>query len=166
MGNRAVIDTDTGEKLHDFEEGDRLVKKKQIDFLEQYDVWKVNSFYKGNIDELKEVSKDLTIAESGFLFKILPYINYRDCLLCYSNGKDINQEDLAEITGMSRSQVYRTLESLISKDILYKGKNSKSFQYFVNPWLFVKGNEINKVLKSMFKNYKIRVLNTRWKNLK
>lgn len=33
-------------------------------------------------------------------------------------------------------------------------------------WLFCKGNRINKVLKTMFKNYRIRVLGgVKWKDM-
>jgi hypothetical protein len=72
---------------------------------------------------------------------------------------------LVEITGLSRGAVYDAINSLIRKDIIYKGRNSKNRQYFVNPWLFCKGNRINKVLKTMFKNYRIRVLGgVKWKD--
>ena len=85
----------------------------------------------------------------------------------YDNGEDIGSEDLVAITGLSRSVVYQTINSLVNKDILYKGRNSVNRQYFANPWLFCKGNRVNKVLKTMFKNYRIRVLNNkRWKDLK
>ena len=57
------------------------------------------------------------------------------------------------------------INGLIEKDILYKGRNSRNVQYFANPWLFCKGNRINKVLKTMFKNYEIRTMDkTKWKD--
>ena len=67
---------------------------------------------------------------------------------------------------MSTGKLSKVIRSLIDKDILYKGKNSKNVQYFVNPWLFCKGNRINKVLKTMFENYKIRTYGVRWGELK
>ena len=160
-----VVNPETGEKVNVMNKGDRIVRKQSVDYLEKYSTWNIKHFYKGNIEELKELNKELSISEAGFLFKIIPYINYADCLICYPNGKDINQQDLMEITGLSRTRVHNIIKDLIGKDVLYKGKNSNNFQYFVNPWLFVRGNTINKVLKSMFKNYKIRVLNKKWKNI-
>ena len=110
---------------------------------------------------------DLSQAEKAFLFSILPYISYEDCHLQYGNGIDIGTEDLIDITKLSRPLVYQTVKSLISKDILYKGRNSKNRQYFVNPWLFCKGNRINKVLKTMFKNYHIRSMGgKKWGSIK
>ena len=165
LGVRYIVSPETGEKLNVLNEGDSIMRKKSKDRLDNYNTWNIKHFYKGNIEELKELNKELSIAEAGFLFKIIPFINYEDCLICHQNGKEINQTDLCDITGLSRTRVHNILKSLIKKDVVYKGKNSKSFQYFVNPWLFVRGNSINKVLKSMFKNYKIRVLNVKWKNL-
>lgn len=98
---------------------------------------------------------------------LLSYISYDDCHLQYGNGRDIGTEDLVGITNMARRTVFETINSLTDKDILYRGKNSKNRQYFVNPWLFCKGNRINKVLRTMFKNYRIRVLGgMQWKDVR
>ena len=124
-------------------------------------------FYRGNIEEICKVMKDLDVYEKAFLFSIAPYVGYEDCCLKYpSNGIELKFETLVDISGISRSKLSTVIASLVEKDILYKGKNSKTTQYFVNPWLFCKGNRINKVLKTMFKNYQIQVKDgTRWKDL-
>lgn len=169
--SRIIIETETGEQLGELRQGDRVLKKESIDFLKARDEttqeWKIEHFYKGNIKEISKWLKELSITEKAFLFCIVPYISYEDCHLCYHNNRDIGTEDLVEITGLSRSVVYETINSLTKKDILYKGKNSKNRQYFMNPWLFCMGNRINKVLRTMFKNYRIRVLNNvKWGDLK
>jgi len=121
----------------------------------------------GNIDEIQKWMKELSTMEKAFLFSIVPYISYDDCCLKYGNKKDIGTEDLVKISGLSRGKVYAVVKTLRKKDIIYKGENSKTKQYFINPWLFCKGNRLNKVLRTMFKNYKIRVLgNTKWSDLK
>ncbi len=127
----------------------------------------MESFYKGNIDELRKNMSNLDVYEKAFLFSIVPYIGYEDCCLKYDNGRELKFESLLEITGISRAKLQSVVNSLIEKDIIYKGKNSNAMQYFVNPWLFCKGNRINKVLRTMFKNYKIQVFDgTKWKDLK
>jgi len=132
-----------------------------------YQEWKIEHFYRGNIEEICKVMKDLDVYEKAFLFSIAPYVGYEDCCLKYpSNGIELKFETLVDISGISRSKLSTVIASLVEKDILYKGKNSKTTQYFVNPWLFCKGNRINKVLKTMFKNYQIQVKDgTRWKDL-
>lgn len=124
-------------------------------------------FYKGNIDEIRKTMQNLNVYEKAFLYSIVPYIGYEDCCLKYDNGNELKFEALVDISGISRSKLAEVISSLVEKDIVYKGKNSNTIQYFVNPWLFCKGNRINKVLKTMFKNYEIQTKDgIRWKDLK
>jgi len=176
-----VVEANTGEITSELYPGDRIVRKTSVESYKknikknekndnneeiEFIYWNTKSFYKVNVAELRLWLDDLSQAEKAFLFSIAPYISFDDCHLQYGNGVDIGTEDLIKITQMSRGLVYKTISSLIEKDILYKGKNSKNRQYFVNPWLFCKGNRINKVLKTMFKNYKIRSKgNIEWKDL-
>jgi hypothetical protein len=165
--NRAIVDLDTGEVTSEIYPGDRLLRAGTLEHLSSTQEWNIENFFKGHIGEITKWLKDLSVAEKAFLFSIVPYVNYEDCHLQYSNGNDIGTEDLVKISSMPRRTAYETITSLIEKDILYRGKNSRSRQFFVNPWLFCKGNRINKVLKTMFKNYRIRVLGgVQWKDVK
>jgi hypothetical protein len=172
-----IIFKDTGEIKTEMYEGDRLVRGSSVDayrrkLIEQKKKvsdtmeWNLEGFMKMYTKEIQLWMNDLSSTEKVFLFSIGWCISYDDCHLQYANGIDIGSEDLVKITGLSRPVVYQTIASLIKKDILYKGRNSKNRQYFVNPWIFCKGNRISKVLKTMFKNYRIRVLNgVKWKDL-
>ena len=183
---RAIIEKTTGEILADEDEKDRLkisyVKGSSIKALkeklesdtgrkineletENYEMWNLEVFYKGNVKEIQAIMKELNVYEKAFLYSIVPYIGYDDCCLKFNNGTELSFEKMVEISGISKGKLSETIKKLINKDILYKGKNSKNTQYFVNPWLFCKGNRINKVLKTMFKNYKIRTLGVRWREL-
>jgi len=164
---RMVIDDDTGEVTNRLGPGDRIFKKNSLEYLSQFQEWKIENFYKGHTGEMRKWMKELSINEKAFLFAVATYIGYDDCCLKLDNGKEMSTDDLVNLTGLCKTVLYETISSLIKKDIIYKGKNSKSRQYFINPWLFCKGNRINKVLKTMFKNYKIRVLGgTQWKNIR
>lgn len=183
---RALIEKGTGEILADEDEGDRIkyVKQSSLKGFEkvkenisikrqeeidegQYDKWTIDNFFKGNILELKAIMKELDTYEKALLYTIAPYVGYEDCCIRHANGKELSVDDLVELSGMSRDKAFKVVKSLIDKDILYKGKNSKNVQYFVNPWLFSKGTRVNRVLKRMFKNYKIRTKNNvKWSDLK
>ena len=76
-----------------------------------------------------------------------------------------DKKDLQLMTGIKDTTFYKTLNSLISKNIIVQCKNDKQFLFFVNPWLIVKGDRINKVLKVMFENYYIRTLKKQWKDI-
>lgn len=164
-----VVDSETGEiksKIHD---GDRykVTRKESIEYLSQFQDWKIEHFYKGHIEEIRKLMQELSTVEKAFLFSIALYVGYEDCCLKYDNGNELSFDDMLRISGLSRGTLSNVITELIKKDIIYRGRNSKSRQYFVNPWIFCKGNRINKVLKTMFRNYKIRVLNgKKWKDVK
>lgn len=99
----------------------------------------------------------LSINERAFLFSVVTFIGYNDCCIKHDNGKEMSLDYLVQLTKMKKTLLYKTIESLRKKDIIYKGKNSEGDQFFMNPWLFARGNQINKVLKTMFRNYKIYV---------
>lgn len=154
-----IISTESGEIIGTLESGDKILKAKTMGYLERTEEWRIENFYKGNVDEIVEWIQDLTMAERAFLFSIAPYISYEDCHLQYRNKRDIDIKDMVKVTGLSKNTVYTVTKSLLSKDILYQGENSSNIrQWFVNPWLFCRGQRVNKVLKTMFKNYKIRVM--------
>lgn len=165
-----LINPETGEKLLEVYEGDRILRNETIEAnrekqKREKDIipWDAQPFYKGFIQELKAIIPKLNMPEKVFLFSIMPYISYEDCCIKDRKGNDIGTEELKEICGISRSLVYETINTLIEKDIIYRGKNSKNRQYFVNPWLFCKGKQINKVLQTMFKNYYINMYGMTWK---
>ena len=111
---------------------------------------------KANIDELSLLNQELSVSEIALISVLIPYIRYDDNHLAYNNGADLGTEDIVSISGMGRGTCYDVIAKLIKKDILYRGENSRTKQYFVNPWLYVKGNRVNKVLRTMFRNYRIR----------
>ncbi len=164
-----IVDTDTGEIKNEIHAGDKckITRKESIEYLSQFRDWKIEHFYKGHIEEIRQLMKELSTVEKAFLFSIAPYVGYEDCCLKYDNGNELSFDDMVKLTGLSRGTLSNVITGLIKKDIIYRGKNSKSRQYFVNPWIFCKGNRINKVLKTMFRNYKIRVFNgKKWKDVK
>ena len=166
MMSKLVVDSNTGLVSTEINPGDRIVRKRTIEYLSSTEEWKMEHFYKGNLQEIKKWLKDLTPNEKAVLFTISPYVGYDDCCLKHENGNMITFDIIVELSGLGRGTISETLNGLIDKDILYKGKNAKERQYFVNPWLFAKGNRINNVLKTMFRNYRIRVINKKWKDLR
>lgn len=163
----AVVDNESGEVLTDLYQGDRILRKRSIEKLKEVRDWKIEHFYKGNLREIAKWMKDLSTNERAMLFTLTPYMGFDDCCLKKENGEMVTFDFIASISDMGRATVSRTINLLIKKDILYRGKNSKERQYFINPWLFCKGNRINNILQTMFRNYKIRVCqNIKWGNLK
>jgi hypothetical protein len=164
--DKDIVDIRTGEVVDRLVSGDRIVREKSVEYLTAIRIWKVDHFYKGNLGEIRKWMPELSPNEKALLFTVSPFVGYEDCCLKKENGDMLAFDDMVMLSGLSRGAVSNTLNELISKDILYRGKNSRERQYFMNPWLFCKGNRINTVLKTMFQNYRIRVCaHRKWKDL-
>lgn len=125
--------------------------------------WNLERFYKGNVEELKLINKELSVYESAFINYIAPYVGYEDCCIKHGNGIPLSFEDMRTICHMSKGKLSQVISSLRTKDILYKGVNTEGIQYFINPWLYCRGTRIQKVLATMFQSYKIKIHgNKRW----
>ena len=169
--------------------GDRVVRKKSLEYLAKKEKFGkeqivenikevqkdgstymnclTNIFTKADTKEFKLVLKELNVYEKAMILSLVPYIGYEDCAVKKDNGSPLNVKDLAEISGMSERKAFDVINSLKDKEMVYRGKNGTETQYFVNPWLLSKGNKLNKVLKYMFRNYKIRSKDgIMWKDLK
>jgi len=169
MGSKTslVVNSETGEVMTEIGPGDRILRKKSVEYLESVREWKIDHFYKGNLREISKWMKELTPNEKAILFTVSPYVGFTDCCLKHENGEMLTFDFIVTMSGLSRGTVSHTINTLIQKDILYRGRNSRERQYFMNPWFFSKGQTINKILQTMFRNYKIKVCgNIKWSNLR
>jgi hypothetical protein len=164
-GNRYILNVDTGEIIDELKDGDKIVRKASSDYLNETQDWVLGKFTKSSMDEIRKLVLELNSHEMALLFCASAYVGYEDCCIKYDNGRALDVIDFIEMTKLSRTTIYNVLNSLRKKDIIFRGKNSQGDLYFVNPWLYCRGNRINNVLKTMFKNYKVRVINKRWRDI-
>jgi len=163
---RYLINLETGELTDALEEGDSILRNGSKEHLKSRSTIPMKSFVKLNSDELARVMPELTTNERAVFITMIPYVSYMSCCLTYKNGVNIELEDIAKLSFSSRATTIKAVESLVKKNIFYKGKNGKGNQYFVNPWLVNKGMTIDSVLKEMFKHYRIRSKGgVKWENL-
>lgn len=162
---RIILNIETGEIMGEIRDGDRIVRSKSIKMLSGTQIWRIEKFTKGSLGEIRALIPELTSSEKSFLFCMSAYVGYEDCCLEHDNGTPLSRDCMMDITGLSRATIFNVLNSLRKKDIIFKGKNSQGDLYFINPWIYCRGNRINNVLKTMFKNYKVRVINKRWGDL-
>ena len=147
-------------------EGDRVLRKKQTEFLKDKEVWrKKDNFiklYDGGLDSfLDNINEKDTQKLSGIdcriLFKLIKYISYENGMLTKTGKNDsrypLTNEDIISITGIRKQTVVRTMQKLVNLSILSRNKYGRNYQYFANPYIFFRGTYINKMLIDMFKNY-------------
>lgn len=155
---RYIIDED-GAILSELGDGDRIVRRSSLDAKEKIDEQEAiyyDSFCILNIKEYKAVMKELSNSARLIFSQLVPYTQYTTCLLAHSNGKPLSTRKIIEITGLSKNTAAKALSELVGKDLLFRGRNSREVQWYMNPYIVHRGNVQSKVLKTMFRNYRRR----------
>ena len=156
MANLKVINTDTGEVKSDIFPGDRIVRKKSLDYLSStVEINKDEPFVKVYTRTMFKVSQSLTGTESQFINYLIQYISYTSYVLALEDGRILKRDDMATETGLKERQVDRILTALLSKQILAKARTGGDLQFYANPYVFGKGKRVNSTIAKMFSN-------TRW----
>lgn len=161
-----IVDETKEGRYVKLDNGDRVVRKKSIEYLKNKGKYSkagrkyinilADSFTKVNLNELELILKELDVYEKAFLMSIVPYVGYEDCVLKRRNGILLDIDDFVKLSSMSRAKIYNVIISLIDKHIIYKKKVGKRIEYYVNPWLLSRGDKLEERLKEMFGEYEIR----------
>lgn len=153
-----LIISEHGEILDHLNDGDRILRKESIDHLKNR--FDVGCFVKVPIDELKLLLPELSQNEKAFLMDISPFVGYVDCKLRFPNtNRDLTSKHLEQITGLSRTSIYRVVKGLREKSIIYG-------EYHINPWVLSRGNEFDIKVREWFGEYRIRSLGGKtWREL-
>lgn len=162
-----VINKDTGEVIDSIEEGDKfsITRKKKIDFMENTIEIPFKSFVKLNTKEIGFLSKELSKSDFAFLLSLCDFVGFYDNCIKNRRGDPMSIDEIALKLDIPRSTAYRIVNKLIDESILCKAKTSE-FQLFVCPLIFCKGNRANRVLQTMFRNYKVRSFGgVKWEKL-
>ena len=162
-----VIERTTGEVMDSIMEGDRIriTRKEKVEFLESTISIPFTSFAKLNTAEIAFLAKELSKPDFVFLLSLSDFVGYHDNCIKNRRGVPMSVEDIAARLGISRATAYRSVERLMKENILCKAKTSE-FQLFVCPLIYCKGNRTNKVLQTMFRNYRVRSKgNAKWQRL-
>ena len=158
-----VADPETGEIVDRIYGGDRIVRKKQIEFYSKnekeiekdrvYNFGQSDKFTMLSQNAAKELSKmKITGSEYQIMFLMMANTNYKSGLITKGNNHNIDENWIAEQLNINIITVERCIKKFNDKGIIYKGEISFKIQYFFNPYIQYKGSWINKTLYEMFKN--------------
>jgi hypothetical protein len=155
--NRYDARYDTGEIETDIREGDRILRGQSTERLTN--LIKINDkrpFVKVYIDSISEIAKDgeLRGADYTVLFSMMPYIRFETGLIAHDNGRYMRGESIIPLTGLAGNTVYKSLEHLVKKRIFAKVRTGRDIKLYANPYIFMRGREVNRTLESMFRNTK------------
>lgn len=148
-----MMDYETGSDAGELYEGDRIIRKQSIDYLQSTTEILPNEPYaKAFLKPMFQIAKTLKGTELQMVYFLLPYLSYESGMLKHPNGQPLHRNYIAEKTELSLSSVDRILQKLKENRIISRNVTGNEVQYFMNPWLFMRGKRINKTLYEMFKN--------------
>lgn len=140
-----------GEVVNEIRPGDRIVRAKSLDCLiDTVELNKGKEFIKVYPKMMFEVSKKLSGVESQMLNYLIQYIGYQTGILTFSNGRALTRSHIAQETEQDVKTVDKIMSSLIKKQVLGKHKSGKKVCFLANPFIFMKGNRVNKTLVKLF----------------
>lgn len=156
-----VID-EYGEIINEIYEGDKIVRQEQDEYKKTHIIGfkKKEAFVKVFIHPITALFKELPTKEYAVTMALMPFISYNDGILRY-DGKIIDVKTISNILGENYETFKRIIASLIKKEILgkverpsdtYANKTKKCL--VVNPFIFLRGQDIEKDIVALFENSK------------
>lgn len=154
-----IVSDDTGEILQNLYEGDKIVSRKQNEYTNKYisNFQAKEAFVKVFANPIIVLFKELPTKEFVVAMSIMPFISYKDGILRY-NGEIADVRTISDVLGENYEVFRRTINSLIKREILgkierksdtYKNKTKKCI--CVNPFIYLKGQDIEKEIVDIFK---------------
>ena len=151
-----------GEILNEIYEGDKIVRQEQNDYKNTHYIGfkKKEAFVKVFVHPITALFKELPTKEYAVTMALMPFISYNDGILRY-NGKIVDGKTISDVLGENYETFKRIITSLIKKEILgkverpsdtYANKTKKCL--VVNPFIFLRGQDIEKDIVEMFNGSK------------
>ena len=125
--------------------GDRIVRKKSIDYFEDTKEIK-KRFIKVNDQATNMLSK-----YGKYICLLLKYIGYMDGILRFNNGIYLSNKSISKIFGITERNTIKILDDLIKEDVIHKHKVKNKNYYTFNPWIASKGKRVSINLYNEFK---------------
>jgi hypothetical protein len=162
-----VVDVETGEIINDIYEKDKIVPYKEPKEDDKiYDFNSDEKFVKLYLG-VNELRKYLTQGEFAVAMSLADFICYDDCIVRkggHHNGKILTNKELSEEMDINYDALRKTITSLTKKGVIgiHKTgcKNNPNVMVkaiTVNPYIFTKGNNVNKTILGLFEH-------TNWKS--
>lgn len=150
---RVCFDPVTGAQSGEIFEGDRILRKETDEFLkETVEILPEEPYIKAYKRSLFDLAKFLSGTEVQFLHYLLQFLSFESGALKLDTGVFLVRSRMSDETGLSLKTIDRLLKRLKEQQIIGRNSVGREVQYFMNPWLFMRGKRINKTLYEMFKN--------------
>lgn len=91
-------------------------------------------------DPIEEISKELTLTETGAIIKLLPYMRFKAEGKLIKDGKPLKQADIQRIFKRGKAATIRLLNELTDKGVISVLKEGRSNVYYISAKFHEKGN--------------------------
>ena len=137
-----IADNETVVKIN---RGDKVLRKKQIDFFEEsIDLKK--RFIKVNDRATFFLSK-----YGKYICILFKFVGYLDGILKFNNGIYLSNKSISKVFGINERNTIKVLNELIKEDVIHKHKIKNKNYYTFNPWIASRGKRISMDLYNEFK---------------
>ena len=161
-----VVDFETGEIKDELFPGDRIVRKKQREYIKKnveeieedrfYNFGQDNKFSMLSEYAAKQLAdENLTASEYRIMLVMISNTNYKSGLITFGNNRPLTKEWLSKELEISQKTTTNAIKTLIDRGIIAQNITNRKTKYFFNPYIQYRGRWINKTLYEMFRN-------TRW----
>ncbi len=156
---KQLVDPETGE-IYEVGEGEKFTKEKKVEPSNDVPLGR-RMFMKLFISAAERMGEILTSKEIVMVMRLAPYVSYTDCILRMNGrGEVMDVGDIAKALGMEKKNTYRIVSSLEKKGVMghhvtgsilpeYKGKARKV--YTVNPFIYCKGQYVNRAVYEYYR---------------
>ena len=153
---------ENGETVGFVYHGDRIVKGKSPnedakEFIEFKRYIHHNKFCINSIQQL--TNENLSGAEYKVFWFLSEHVRYDNNKVTFDNGEALTVDNISvpslSNNVLGKSAIYNALRKLIKKEIVFKVNGTdNNIEYFLNPYVIMKGNYVSKQSKSMFEKSK------------
>ncbi len=162
---RVLISTSTGEIIDQYYQGDQLSvrRKEQQDYIDSriIDFNRDKSFVKIYDEVVPLLEKYLTLPEFKFAICLTPHVSFEDCIIRKTmdrRSKILSIKELAEIHGYKYDYAKKLMAALQHKGVIGKHESGNILYedvpnqtvFTVNPYIYFRGNDINKTIHSFY----------------
>lgn len=152
---RIVINAETGDVIGYIGDGDRIVRLESMESAssksDMVELNKGEAFVKVYIKAIPELmAAGLKGAEYMAVLQLLPYVSYGSGLVA-SFGRPMGVSDFAKVLQCTERNASYTIKKLVDKKVLARTRAGEEVKYFANPYIFMRGQKINKTLQTMFR---------------
>ncbi len=162
---KLIVNADTGEVISTIGTDDRIkiYRKEQQEYYNKHkelieskrlhDFGQGKEFVKLNLNAIERLlTLNFSQSDTKILFYMIKHLHYKSGLVAYGNNKPINLTNIKNDLEISQSTLDRSIKRLYDEQIIAIVLVKGNKQFYLNPFILVKGYYINETLYAMFKN--------------